>query len=194
MVVSHYRISSTFLYWEGTFKIWHFMCILRVNLGGKYLGEIHEWQKDAWRSSYHRLNTSKEGVGIPHEQWILMSLLVNSIVFSILTERVLKIRYFVCTLWVNRGGKSHGETHEWLADTVNSLTLLPSMSKAGFEIVHMLWISLLTAQHTIFHAESERIPNTCILLVIWESTFVEHSLVRPTCVSKRCTIKLLPSV
>ena len=166
------------------------MCILRVNLGGKYLGEIHEWQKDAWRSSYHRLNTSKEGVGIPHEQWILMSLLVNSIVFSILTERVLKIRYFVCTLWVNRGGKSHGETHKWLADTVNSCSHLLSVSKAGFKIIHMLWMSLLTVQRPIFH--TERIPQTCILLVIWESTFVEHSSVKPTSTSVFiCLMKML---
>ena len=34
-------------YTERVLKITHFVCILRVNLGGKCLGETNEWQKDA---------------------------------------------------------------------------------------------------------------------------------------------------
>ena len=91
---------------------------------------------------------------------------------------------------VNCGGKLHGETHKWLADTVNSCSHLLSVSKAGFKIIHMLWMSLLTVQRPIFH--TERIPQTCILLVIWESTFVEHSSVKPTSTSVFiCLMKML---
>ena len=79
---------------------------------------------------------------------------------------------------VKHGGKLHSETHKRLADTVNSFSCLPSASKAGFETIHMLWMSLLTVQRPILH--TERIPQTCILIIIWESTFVEHNLVRPT--------------
>ena len=65
---------------------------------------------------------------------------------------------------VNHGGKLHGETHKWLEDTVNSFSHLTSASKAGFETIHMLRMSLLTVQRPLFH--TERIPQIYILLVI----------------------------
>ena len=112
---------------------------------------------------YHQLNASKDGFGSLHEQWILMSLLVAQYpIFC--TERVLKIWYFVCNLRVSSVGKSHGVTHKWLADIVNSSSHILSASKTCFETMHMLWMSLLTVHHTIFHIE--RILQTCILLVI----------------------------
>ena len=52
---------------------------------------------------------------------------------------------------VSHGGKLHDETRKWLADTVNSFSHLPSASKANFETIHMLWMSLLTVQHPLFH-------------------------------------------
>ena len=50
--------------------MWRFVCILRVNLGGKCLDETPKWQKDASGSTCHWLNTSKEGFGTLHEQWM----------------------------------------------------------------------------------------------------------------------------
>ena len=92
---------------------------------------------------------SNESVGIFHEQKTPLLVAWHPI-FCICTERVLKIGYFVCNLRVNRGGNSHGETHKWLEDTANSFSHLPLISKAGFETIHMLWMSLLTVQHPIF--------------------------------------------
>ena len=171
----HYIPFSVVLrgYWRSCI-----LCaILRDNCCGRSCSEIHEWQKDALGSSYHHFNATKEGFGALQEQRMYL-LVVQYLI--VCTERVSKIWYFVCNLRVNRGWTWHGETNKWLADTVNSFSHLPSSSKTGLKQFIRYECLFLQFAFKIFH--TERIPKTCILLVIWESTFVEHSLVWPTSV------------
>ena len=126
---------------ERVLQIWHFVCILRVNLGGICLGEIHEWQKYAQGSSYNQFSAFKEGFGILHEQW--MSLLVaQTPIFC--TEGVLIWYYLSCNLRVNRSGKWHDETHKWLADAFGNSSHLPYVPQEGVETLHKQWMSPTT--------------------------------------------------
>ena len=132
--------------------------------------------------SGRKMHKEAHTIGLIHLRKVLEHFMSNECLYRVAyhpifyTERVLKTWLLLfCVQFESQqcGGTWYGETHNWLTDTANSSINLPSISKAGLkQFISMLWMSLLTVQHPIFR--TERIPKTCILLVIWEPTFVEH--------------------